>query len=138
MIRCICFALCLMLLQGRASADWVELARGAEGIFFFDPSLVKKLPDGKISSWIKIGVTPNSEKAKMLEAAGLALYPHSLSRLVTDCSTWQVAITSTRYYTNDEKLIGEQNNLPWEFNDIVPRSLTDALAEAVCKKYTKQ
>jgi hypothetical protein len=39
-----------MLLQGGASAEWVELSQNADGTLFIDHSLVKKLPDGKISS----------------------------------------------------------------------------------------
>ncbi len=80
--------------------------------------------------------TPNSANTQMWKAAGLGLYPYSLSRFVTDCSTWQNTITSTRFYsTNGEKLISEKNNFPWVFQDIVPNTLGDALAEAICKAY---
>lgn len=139
MIRFICLGLWLTLFQADASAEWVELYQNSDGALFIDHSLIKNLSNGKISSWVKIGATPNSANTETWEAAGFGPYPYSLSRFVTDCSTWQNAITSVRYYsTNGEKLISEKHHSPWIFKDIVPDTLGDALAEAVCKVYMKK
>jgi hypothetical protein len=95
---------------------------------------METLVDGKVSVWIKIGATPKSELTQIWEAVGYGPYPYSLSRLIIDCSTWQSATSSVRYYTTDGgKLISEKNHSPWEFKDIVPGTVGNHLANLICK-----
>ncbi|SFN74317.1 hypothetical protein SAMN05216386_1680 [Nitrosospira briensis] len=126
------FGFGLSLLCGLAHAEWVEVSRGPTGQFSFDPSLVTRLPDGKISAWVKVqGILEASQK-EAWEAFGVG-EPYSISRFILDCGKYQSAVSSIKYYTNNGKpLLDEVTYSTWEFKDITPGTVGDTFATKVC------
>jgi hypothetical protein len=126
------FGFGLALLCGLAQAEWVEVNRRPTGILSFDPSLVTRLPDGKISAWVKVqGILEASQK-EAWEAFGVG-EPYSISRFIFDCGKYQSAVSSIKYYTNNgEPLFNEVTYPTWEFKDITPDTVGDTFATKVC------
>ena len=126
----LCFA---MMLCGYANAGWQAFADTTEGVVYYDPDKVTKLPDGTISAWLKYNITPSEVNEVMPLFPQFKEYGYSEAKEVIDCATQKVRLAALHHYDKAGKTFYTRTYSPvaMEFRDI-HGSQVKGLEKIVC------
>ncbi|MEO9061455.1 MAG: surface-adhesin E family protein [Nitrosospira sp.] len=126
--------LCLaMLYCGYANAGWQTFATTPEGVVYYDPDKVTKLPDGTISAWVKFNIPPSEVRDEVASFPKFKEYNYSEANEVVDCTTRKVRLVELRHYDKKGKTFFNKtySEGATAFKDI-PESRVKGLEKIVC------
>ena len=128
--------LCFVIFCGYANAGWKTFYNTTNGLVYYDPDKVIKLPDGTVSAWMKFHIGSSAVNEGKGFDSNFNEYDHSVAKHVFDCSTQKTKLAALYYYDKNGKTFLNYTYSPEDvaFKDIIPESLMDSLAQLVCKK----
>jgi hypothetical protein len=128
----LCF---VTMLCGHANAGWQTFANTREGVVYYDPDKVIRLPDGTMSAWLKFNITPSEVRDRMVSFPRFKEYKYSEANEVVDCAAQKIRLVALYHYDKKGRSFFNQTYSPGvtAFKDI-HESPAKGLEKIVCGK----